>query len=441
MKVAVGLGIALGGLVVSASETLVQTEHLEGAAGSASFKFKSVPSPVKGDRAEKAKITLLRGNTEVNGGGVAKLNDGELPREEDAPSANFFLVNRGTSPARLVIDLRDAVEVERVSSFSWHPGGRGPQRYTLHGSLEPVDGAASALTRLAEVTTRKSGAEPGGQHAASVTAKEGALGKFRFLIFDIEAGDKEDVFGQTFFSEIDVIAKGDMVEPIGAPERHETVVTTGEGKYHIIVDTTDAPELREWVEKELSPVIKDWYPKLVQMLPSPGYEAPTRVTIHFDPKMRGVAAASGSRIRGSAQWYKDNLKGEATGSIVHELVHVVQSYGQARRNNPNATRTPGWIVEGIPDYLRWFVYEPQTKGAEITARNFERAKYDANYRISANFLNWVVERHGKEIIPNLNAVARQGKYTPEFWTEHTGKTVEELGAAWKADHAKRLGID
>ncbi|HSQ79505.1 MAG TPA: aminopeptidase P N-terminal domain-containing protein, partial [Candidatus Bathyarchaeia archaeon] len=40
------------------------------------------------------------------------------------------------------------------------------------------------------------------------------------------------------------------------------------------------------------------------------------------------------------------LKGGAKGSVVHELAHVVQNYGVARRTNPSATRTPGWVVEG-----------------------------------------------------------------------------------------------
>jgi hypothetical protein len=31
---------------------------------------------------------------------------------------------------------------------------------------------------------------------------------------------------------------------------------------------------------------------------------------------------------------------------------------------PTYKRTPGWVVEGIPDYIRWFLYEPQSHGAD-----------------------------------------------------------------------------
>jgi hypothetical protein len=215
-------------------------------------------------------------------------------------------------------------------------------------------------------------------------------------------------------------------------------LTARTGKYEIIIDTSETPDLRDWAEKELMPVMTEWYPKLVAMLPSEGYEAPDKVTITFSKDMRGVAATGGNRIRCAAEWFRKNLKGEAKGAVVHELVHVVQNYGWGRKRNPEATRTPGWIVEGIPDYLRWFKYEPESKGAEITSRNIARAKYDANYRISANFLNWVAQNYGEKVIVQLNAAARESKYKEDLWEDWTGKTVQELGDTWKKMHESRL---
>ena len=106
----------------------------------------------------------------------------------------------------------------------------------------------------------------------------------------------------------------------------------------------------------------------------------------------------------------------------------------------NATRTPGWLVEGLADYVRWFLYEPQTRGAEITARNIARAKFDASYRVSANFLNWVIQTYDRNLVAKLNAAARQGEYSAQLWKEATGKTVEELGEEWlKANQARLQG--
>ncbi len=213
------------------------------------------------------------------------------------------------------------------------------------------------------------------------------------------------------------------------------------GRYQFTIDATDAPDLMEWADRELRPVVQAWYPKLIAMLPSDGFVARTNVTLRFRLDMGGTpASAGGGRINMNAPWFRKELKREARGSVVHEMVHVVQDYGGARRRNPNATRTPGWLVEGIPDYIRWFLYEPETKGAEITARNFARARHDASYRVTGNFLNWVTLNHNKEIVPKLNAAAREGRYAEDLWKQFTGQTLTELGDAWRQAHATRLNL-
>ena len=88
-------------------------------------------------------------------------------------------------------------------------------------------------------------------------------------------------------------------------------------------------------------------------------------------------------------------------------------------------------MEGIADYIRWFLYEPETRGAEITRRSFARARYDASYRVSANFLNWVTKTYDRQLIAKLNAAAREGRYSEDLWKEYTGHTVQELGTEWK----------
>lgn len=229
-----------------------------------------------------------------------------------------------------------------------------------------------------------------------------------------------------------------FVGPSFGETAHRILVETD--KYKITIDTSETPDLCGWAEEKLKPVVKEWYPKLVEMLPSEGYEAPTNVTITVDKDAKGVAFASGDKITCAADWFRKNLEGEAVGAVVHEMAHVVQNYGWGRRRTPDGERkrTPGWVVEGIPDYIRWFLYEPETKGAEITERNLSRAKYDANYRITGNFIDWVVRTYDKDIVRKINAAAREAKYSDELWKEHTGKTIQELGDEWKGLHEKRL---
>ncbi|MEY2428472.1 MAG: hypothetical protein QOJ40_1357 [Verrucomicrobiota bacterium] len=219
--------------------------------------------------------------------------------------------------------------------------------------------------------------------------------------------------------------------PAGQPNTGTETVEADGGKYQFTVDASETPDLTDWAHQVVVPMAREWYPKIVKMLPSEGFEAPTKFSILFVKDMRGVADTSGTRIRCAADWFRRNLQGEALGAIFHEMVHVVQQYGRARRDNPDAVRTPGWLTEGIADYIRWYQFEPQSHGADITKRNLARAKYDASYRPTANFLNWVSEKYAKNLVPDLNAAIRQGKYSADLWKADTGHTVEELGAEWK----------
>jgi hypothetical protein len=218
---------------------------------------------------------------------------------------------------------------------------------------------------------------------------------------------------------------------------HVLKVDIGDG-YTCRIDTAKAPDLTKWAQEELAPVVKQWYPKIAKMLPSDGYEAPSSFSISISAESGGVAATSGTHIQCSAEWFQRNLKGEAKGAVVHELVHVVQQYGRGRRNNPDGKRPPGWLVEGIADYIRWYLYEPESRGAEISRRNLNSARYDGSYRVSANFLNWVIANHDREIVTKLNAAMREGRYTNDLWKEFTGRSANELGDEWKANLERQL---
>ncbi len=186
--------------------------------------------------------------------------------------------------------------------------------------------------------------------------------------------------------------------------------------FTIEVDTTDAPDLADYGQK-VKTLAEDWYPKIFSMLPSDGFTIPRKVTIIFRSNQQGVAGTSGDRIVCSAKYFADHR--DDIGAIVHELVHVIQAY-----HHP----TPGWITEGIADYIRFFKYEPASHRPHPTS---QRARYDASYRTSAAFLNWVSETYDKTLVVELNAACREGKYRQEFWTEHTGKSLADLGKQWK----------
>jgi hypothetical protein len=186
----------------------------------------------------------------------------------------------------------------------------------------------------------------------------------------------------------------------------------------ITVDTSDAPDLKEYGER-IQKLSVEWYPKLVAMLPSEGYTAPRKILISFRKDYKGVAATMGTRIVCNVDWF--TKRPEDTGAILHELTHVVQHYTKGKR--------PGWLVEGIADYIRWYKCEP---GKDRTRKDPNKVKYTDSYRVTANFLNWAQEKYDKDLVVKLNAACREARYSDELWKQYTGKTADELGEEWKA---------
>jgi hypothetical protein len=344
------------------------------------------------------------------------------------------------------------------------------------------------------------------------------------------------------------------------------VIHAPDGSCEITIDTSKAPDMKDWAERKLAPVLADWYPKICALLPTAGYTPPKKFSVIIAPG-DGVAATSGTRVTANASWFRGELDKQAVGALVHEEVHVVQQYGGGRRNftpgsfslgdltnlpslaNKLTTRadpisaflynqlTPperkalakyrgpgpkahtlrtnlvgalnrivggsdfydaalfkgvtlrdstqslrddkpeggdlrrlnralledaypgelarrsaggrnrggntGWLTEGIPDYIRWFLYEPQSHGADAVyfqkriASDAKKGqvyepKYNDSYRISANFLDFVTTKYDRHIVTKLNDALRQGKYYDDIWADDTGKTVQELSQEWVA---------
>lgn len=169
-----------------------------------------------------------------------------------------------------------------------------------------------------------------------------------------------------------------------------------------------------WAAKSRE-LIEEWYPKLSERLASPGFRPTREIRLRFK-KMDGVAYAAGTEIVVSTDWITRAPNDH--GLIVHELTHIIQSYRH---------RVPGWVVEGIADYIRFFLYEKPA-----IPRVTESSKYTDSYRVTGAFFNWIVVNHDEKFITKLNAVCREGKYSDGFFKEVTGKTLDEL---W-ADYAK-----
>ena len=184
---------------------------------------------------------------------------------------------------------------------------------------------------------------------------------------------------------------------------------------------SDAPEMKAWGEKVVR-VCEREYSDICAFLASDGYAPPTQLRMTLKTDYNGVAATYGDRIVGSVKYFKSQP--DDVGAMIHETVHCVQQY--------KGQKTPGWLVEGIADYVRFWRYEPG-KAGRLTP---ERARYDGSYRTTAAFLAFVTQRYDRQAVPKLNAMCREGRYTPEAWRTLTGKSVEELNQEWRQSLAR-----
>jgi hypothetical protein len=200
-------------MILMVLDVRVTFDHNTNDVASREFKFKRIASPVKDDAAANAKLTLIDGELDQGSAELAALVDGRLPRYDDEPAANVYF-RAGSSGGRFRMDFGGAIEVVQVNTYSWHPSTRGPQLYKLYAAdgsdpkfnLDPkrgVDPASCGWKLIALVSTLSDRGEVGGQYAASVVG----VGKYRYLLFDCYVTELHDNWGNTFYSEIDVIKK------------------------------------------------------------------------------------------------------------------------------------------------------------------------------------------------------------------------------------------
>jgi hypothetical protein len=212
------LSVLMFVLAVSASsQVTISVDRNTGSQANASFKFEHVPSPAKDDAGSKAKVSLIVGQSDRAGAGLRALTDGLLPGSEDDPANNFFF-NADTDGGRILMDLGSPIEIAQVNTYSWHTDSRGPQVYNLYASDgsaagfnarpgEKTDPATAGWKLIATVDTRPKKGGFGGQYGVSITDASGVLGRYRYLLFDCVETETDDPWGNTFYSEIDVIAK------------------------------------------------------------------------------------------------------------------------------------------------------------------------------------------------------------------------------------------
>jgi hypothetical protein len=153
-----------------------------------------------------------------------------------------------------------------------------------------------------------------------------------------------------------------------------------------------------------------------------------KVTFFVNPAYTGVAATGNGVVDYNPKWLRDHP--EDIDVVTHEVMHIVQAY-------PNGSG-PGWLTEGIADYAR-YVYGVNNQAGNWKLPEYKEGQsYTNSYRTMARFLVWLDQHGYPKLVNQLDNAARTRTYTPDIWKQQTGKTLDELWAAYAAAPAVQL---
>ena len=201
------------------------------------------------------------------------------------------------------------------------------------------------------------------------------------------------------------------------------------------LDFKETPELEPLAERAET-LANEVYPKIVAALSEGAPRPPKQFDLVFKRRLTndnlGLGGSSGVWLNGGYFAQRPEMLESV---LVHELVHVAQSYVRS---------APSHWTEGLADYVR--IKLGYTNGTVCAGCSTIYPHYRSGYECTAAFLLFVDDRFGPEPIHRLDDALRKGRYTDEVFVQATGRKLEDLWrefrttAAFSKDAAALLGV-
>jgi hypothetical protein len=207
-----------------------------------------------------------------------------------------------------------------------------------------------------------------------------------------------------------------LIFAVSAVANAQTSEVINKGGYKLTVINQDATFDKTELTK-LEDTFFTVYPKLEKE-----YNKNTLkdVTFVIDTSYTGVAETAAGRVTFSSTYMTKHPKDIDV--VTHEVMHIVQGYGDGAG--------PGWLTEGIADYAR-AKFGVDNVGAGWSLPAFKPTQnYDNAYRVTARFLIWVEKTFKPSLVKTFDAQMRANTFVNESWKKETGKTIDELWAAY-----------
>jgi hypothetical protein len=209
----------------------------------------------------------------------------------------------------------------------------------------------------------------------------------------------------------------------GTADHFSTKDSITRGKYTLLF-INDQPDFDPETRQKMIDAFFTVYPQEAKRF---NEQTLQRVVFFIDPLYKGVAETGNGMARYNPLWLKSHP--EDIDVVTHEVMHIVQEYHQRH--------TPGWLTEGIADYVR-YVYGVNNLKSQWTLPDYKPTQsYTNAYRVTARFLLWVEKNYNKDLVDKLDYALRAGTYQPDLWVKLTGKTVDEL---WN-DYGKNPSLE
>jgi hypothetical protein len=186
----------------------------------------------------------------------------------------------------------------------------------------------------------------------------------------------------------------------------------------VVVDTRDATDLA-FLHRTVPDALRENLPKMWTVLGAEGAKLPESVSFSARPGIEPPAYASAGGVVLKAEYFAEH-PGDF-GCAIHEFAHILQHY--------RGRDVPGWLVEGIADYVRYVVGIKD--GWSIPKGYRDGQTYTIGYWVTAAFLVFLEKEYDPEIVVKFDRALRAGKYSPDLWKEYTGKTLDELWEDYK----------
>jgi len=172
------------------------------------------------------------------------------------------------------------------------------------------------------------------------------------------------------------------------------------------------------IQKNLIETYFEVYPKLVNMFND---KSTHEVVFITDTAYNGVAETLGNRILFATKYM--NKHPYDVDIVTHEGMHIVQGYGYGSG--------PVWLTEGIADFIR-YKYGVDNVGSKWYLPAFKEKKegYKDSYRVTARFFEWIDQKVKPGMIVQIDKELRNHTYTADTWATLSGKSLDELWAAY-----------